>query len=216
MFTGIVEEVGSIVRMERAGQAMRLAVKCRKVLEGTRLGDSIAVNGVCLTVVELGDDVFAADVMPETMNKTDLGHLKTGSPVNLERAVAAGQRMGGHFVQGHVDGVGKVVERTPHENAVLFTIQVPKELTRYMVDKGSVAVSGISLTLVEVGADRFTVSIIPHTLEATILRFLEPGDPVNIEVDIIGKYLAKWANAGTCSSETADTLLVTGKSGGKE
>jgi riboflavin synthase len=215
MFTGIIEEIGCIQKMERSGQAMRLAVRCRKVLEGTRLGDSIAVNGVCLTVTSLGGDFFTADVMPETMNKTNLGSLSVGSPVNLERAVAAGQRMGGHFVQGHVDGVGTVAERTPYENAVLFKFRVSPELTHYMVEKGSIAVSGISLTLVDVGRDFFTVSVIPHTLRETILQYAKPGDPVNIECDIIGKYLAKWASAGTSSGLTAEKLLNTGMIGSK-
>jgi riboflavin synthase len=215
MFTGIIEEIGCIQKMERSGQAMRLAVRCRKVLEGTRLGDSIAVNGVCLTVTSLGGDFFTADVMPETMNKTNLGSLSVGSPVNLERAVAAGQRMGGHFVQGHVDGVGTVAERTPYENAVLFKFRVSPELTHYMVEKGSIAVSGISLTLVDVGRDFFTVSVIPHTLRETILQYAKPGDPVNIECDIIGKYLAKWAGAGTSSGLTAEKLLETGMIGSK-
>jgi riboflavin synthase len=215
MFTGIIEEIGCIQKMERSGQAMRLAVRCRKVLEGTRLGDSIAVNGVCLTVTSLGGDFFTADVMPETMNKTNLGSLSVGSPVNLERAVAAGQRMGGHFVQGHVDGVGTVAERTSYENAVLFKFRVAPELTHYMVEKGSIAVSGISLTLVDVGRDFFTVSVIPHTLRETILQYAKPGDPVNIECDIIGKYLAKWAGAGTSSGLTAEKLLETGMIGSK-
>jgi len=191
LFTGIVEEVGSIRKMAQQGMAMELTIACRKVLEGVQLGDSIAVNGVCLTVTRFGEDDFTADVMPETMKRTNLGSLSVGSPVNLERALAAGQRLGGHFVQGHVDGVGTIADRTPNENAVLFRISVPPELTQFMVEKGSVAVNGISLTLVDVGKDFFTVSVIPHTLAHTQLHTAKVGDPVNIECDMIGKYIAK-------------------------
>ncbi|MDA8353798.1 MAG: riboflavin synthase [Firmicutes bacterium] len=191
MFTGLVEETGRIGSMDRAGNAMRLTVSCRKVLEGVATGDSIAVNGVCLTVTDFGSDYFSTDVMPETMDKSNLGDLVVGSSVNLERALAAGDRLGGHFVQGHVDGVGHILSRTPDENAVLFRIQVPEELTRWMVDKGSVAVNGISLTIVKAEPEAFTVSIIPHTLEMTQLQEARPGDRVNIECDMIGKYVAK-------------------------
>jgi riboflavin synthase len=191
MFTGIVEEVGRIRRMNRRGMAMELEIACRRVLEGVRTGDSIAVNGVCLTVTRFGGESFSADVMPETMSRTNLGELGIGSPVNLERALAAGDRFGGHFVQGHVDGTGVIEARVPHENAVLFRIGVPERLTRWMVEKGSVAVNGISLTLVEVGTRHFTVSVIPHTLEVTQLRSAQVGDRVNIECDMIAKYVAK-------------------------
>jgi riboflavin synthase len=191
LFTGIIEEVGSIRKVVRQGMAMELTIACCKVLEGVQLGDSIAVNGVCLTVTRFGDDYFTADLMPETMKRTNLGSLSVGSPVNLERALAAGQRLGGHFVQGHVDGVGTITDRTPNENAVLFRVSVPPELTRFMVEKGSVAVNGISLTLVDVGKDFFTVSVIPHTLNHTQLHAAKVGDLVNVECDMIGKYIAK-------------------------
>lgn len=191
MFTGIVEEVGRVRSMNRRGTAMELEIGCRKVLKDVRIGDSIAVNGVCLTVIRFSDESFSADVMPETMNRTNLGELRIGSPVNLERALAAGDRFGGHFVQGHVDGTGVIEARTPYENAVLFRIGVPERLTRWMVEKGSVALNGISLTLVEVGTRHFTVSVIPHTLEATQLKTAQAGDRVNIECDMIAKYTAK-------------------------
>ncbi|OYD09766.1 riboflavin synthase [Paludifilum halophilum] len=191
MFTGLVEEVGRIRAVERRGMAMRLSVACQRVLDDVSVGDSIAVNGVCLTVTSFGKDFFDTDVMPESMKKTNLGRCSVGTPVNLERAVAAGQRMGGHFVQGHVDGVGWIQSRTPSENAVLFRFEVPDRLTRWMVDKGSVAVNGISLTLVEWEERAFTVSVIPHTLESTQLKDAQPGDAVNIECDMIGKYVAK-------------------------
>jgi riboflavin synthase len=189
LFTGIVEEVGHVRNIKKTPLTMELTIQCQKVLQGTQLGDSIAVNGVCLTVTKMGSDYFTADVMPETMKRTNLSKLSSGVPVNLERAVAAGQRMGGHFVQGHVDGVGQIVERTPYENAVLFRVRVSPELTDYMVEKGSIALNGISLTLVEVGQEDFTVSVIPHTLNETMLRVAKPGDWVNVEVDMIGKYI---------------------------
>ncbi|GGE10913.1 riboflavin synthase subunit alpha [Marinithermofilum abyssi] len=191
MFTGLVEEVGRLRKVERQGLAMRMSISCKKVLADVKLGDSIAVNGVCLTVTTFGSDFFAVDVMPETIKKSNLGRLSPGSLVNLERAMSAGDRFGGHFVQGHVDGIGEVVSRTPHENAVLFRIRVPESLTSLMVDKGSVAVNGISLTLVSVEKNTFSVSIIPHTLEMTSLKETHPGDTVNIECDMIGKYVAK-------------------------
>lgn len=196
MFTGIVEEVGRVRSMNRRGTAMELEIGCRKVLKDVRIGDSIAVNGVCLTVTRFGGESFSADVMPETMIRTNLGELGIGSPVNLERALAAGDRFGGHFVQGHVDGTGVIEGRVPHENAVLFRIGVPQRLTRWMVEKGSVAVNGISLTLVEVGTRHFTVSVIPHTLEVTQLQAAQVGDRVNIECDMIAKYTAKLLDRG--------------------
>lgn len=192
MFTGIIEEVGRIKQLRKNPLTMELTIQCRKVLEGTQLGDSIAVNGVCLTVTQLGSDYFMADAMPETMKRTNLGKLNVSDPVNLERAVAAGQRMGGHFVQGHVDGVGTILSKTPYENAVVYRIETSQQLTRYMIEKGSVAVNGISLTIVEVSDHDFTVSLIPHTYKHTQLRDAKQGDMVNIEVDMIGKYLHKW------------------------
>ncbi|SFJ90135.1 riboflavin synthase [Thermoflavimicrobium dichotomicum] len=205
MFTGLVEEVGKVRQVRKSGMAMEIMIACQKVLEGTGIGDSIAVNGVCLTVTRLGSDFFTADVMPETVKRTQFHSLKPDSPVNLERAVAAGQRMGGHFVQGHVDGVGVLEERRPYENATLFRFRVPEELTHFMVEKGSVAVNGISLTLVDVGSDFFTVSVIPHTLQQTQLQYAKIGDPVNIECDMIAKYLAKWVGK---EKKTASQLTV--------
>ncbi|PTX50863.1 riboflavin synthase alpha chain [Melghirimyces profundicolus] len=210
MFTGLVEEVGTIRSIDRKGNAMRLTVSCRKVVNGVKTGDSIAVNGVCLTVTESGADHFSADVMPETMMKSNLGELAVQSPVNLERALAAGDRLGGHFVQGHVDGVGRILSRTPVENAVLFRIGVPRELTRWMVDKGSVAVNGISLTIVRTEPEAFSVSIIPHTLQVTQLKEARPGDPVNIECDMIGKYVAKLTSGYAAPGLTAEKLKESG------
>lgn len=203
MFTGIVEEVGRVRNIKKTPLTMTIAITCQKVLEGTKLGDSIAVNGVCLTVTELGADYFTADVMPETVKRTNLHELTLSYPVNLERAVAAGQRMGGHFVQGHVDGVGTIVARTPYENAVLFRIQVDPHLTEYMVEKGSVAMNGISLTIVETGDDFFTVSVIPHTIQETMLSEAHPGTKVNVEVDMIGKYIVNHLNKRSGSPSTS-------------
>ncbi|MBA4600968.1 riboflavin synthase [Thermoactinomyces mirandus] len=202
MFTGIVEEVGRVKQLRKTPLTMELKIECRHVLEGTRSGDSIAVNGVCLTVTEMGSDHFTADAMPETMKRTNLGKLNISDTVNLERAVAAGQRMGGHFVQGHVDGVGTILSVTPYENAVLFHIKAGRNLTRYMIEKGSIAVNGISLTIVEVGATGFSVSLIPHTIKNTQLRDAKQGDLVNIEVDMIGKYLNKWLEEKSGSTGT--------------
>jgi riboflavin synthase len=192
VFTGIIEEVGRVIHVKKQPAAMELTIQADRVLQGTELGDSIAVNGVCLTVTRMSADTFCADVMPETVKRTNLSQLQTGTPVNLERALAVGDRLGGHFVQGHVDGVGVIQSITPMANAVVFRIQVDPALTEYMIPKGSIAVNGISLTLVDVEANAFTVSIIPHTLQHTQLQQGKPGDQVNIECDMIGKYLAKW------------------------
>ncbi|QKG84274.1 riboflavin synthase [Kroppenstedtia pulmonis] len=192
MFTGLVEEVGHIHSLHRQRNAMQLTICCSRVLEDTKIGDSIAVNGVCLTVTQMGNDRFTVDVMPETMEKSNLGRLSSRSPVNLERAVAAGERFGGHFVQGHVDGTGVVRSCSPYENAVLFQVEVSASLSRWMIEKGSVTVNGISLTLMDVQTNGFTVSVIPHTLEQTQLKHTQPGDCVNIECDMIGKYVDRY------------------------
>lgn len=191
MFTGLIEEVGKVQAIKRSTQAMQLFIDCHKVLEGAELGDSVAVNGVCLTLTQITSTSFMADVMPETLNKTNLGDLSVGQLVNLERALRVGDRLGGHFVQGHVDGVGKLDSSRPLGNAVLFRFQISDALSMYMVEKGSIAVNGISLTLVDVGQKFFTVSIIPHTLAGTNFQSLKPGDTVNLECDMIGKYISK-------------------------
>ena len=177
--------------MNRRGMAMELEIACRRVLEGVRTGDSIAVNGVCLTVTDTGDGTFSADVMAETLKRSSLGALTTGSRVNLERPMALGGRLGGHLVQGHVDGTGTVLAREPAEHWELVTVSLPAELSRYVVDKGSITVDGVSLTVVEAGEDRFTISLIPTTLELTTLGIKQPGDPVNLEVDVIAKYVER-------------------------
>lgn len=191
MFTGIVEELGTVAAVEDQGDAIRLGISAATVLEGTGLGDSIAVNGCCLTVTSIDGDTWTADVMQETLDKTSLYGVRPGDAVNLERAVTADKRLGGHIVQGHVDGVGEVVSRTPSEHWEVVEIAMPEALSRYLVDKGSITVDGVSLTVVEAGTDRFTVSLIPETLARTTLGTRQPGDRVNLEVDVIAKYVER-------------------------
>jgi riboflavin synthase len=195
LFTGIVEELGTVERIEQQTDAVRLTVRATAVLEDAALGDSIAVNGCCLTVAERTGETWTADVMAETLAKTGLGALVAGDRVNLERAVTAGTRLGGHLVQGHVDAVGHVVRREPGEHWDVVTVAMPGELAPYLVDKGSITVDGVSLTVVEAGDESFTVSLIPETLRRTTLGFREPGDAVNLEVDVIGKYVARQLEA---------------------
>ncbi|MFF0435732.1 riboflavin synthase [Streptomyces sp. NPDC004327] len=191
MFTGIVEELGEVVAVEELTDASRFRLRGPVVTEGARHGDSIAVNGVCLTVVETGDGEFTADVMAETLKRSSLGALETGSRVNLERPMAVGGRLGGHIVQGHVDGTGTILEREPSEHWEIVKVGLPAQLARYVVEKGSITVDGVSLTVVEVGDDWFTISLIPTTLALTTLGIKQPGAPVNLEVDVIAKYVER-------------------------
>ncbi len=191
MFTGIVEELGTVDALTDQGDAVRLTVRGPVVTSDADLGDSISVNGVCLTVATREGETFTADVMQETLAKSSLGALAPGGRVNLERAVTATTRLGGHIVQGHVDGTGTVLRRTPSEHWTVVEISLPQELARYLVPKGSITVDGISLTVVEVLASSFTVSLIPETLARTTLGFREPGDVVNLEVDVIAKYVER-------------------------
>ncbi len=196
MFTGIVEELGTVEAVEHQGDAIRLTVRATTVLEDAGLGDSISVNGCCLTVAERTDGTWTADVMQETLDKTSLHGVQPGDRVNLERAVTADKRLGGHIVQGHVDGVGTVVRRTPSEHWEVVEISMPPELARYLVDKGSITVDGVSLTVVEAGEDAFTVSLIPETLSRTTLGSRQPGDRVNLETDVIAKHVEKLLTGG--------------------
>ncbi|MFJ3703879.1 MULTISPECIES: riboflavin synthase [unclassified Streptomyces] len=191
MFTGIVEELGEVTAVEKLDDASRFRLRGPVVTEGAKHGDSIAVNGVCLTVVDLGENEFTADVMAETLDRSSLGALAPGSRVNLERPMALGGRLGGHIVQGHVDGTGHIVERKVSENWELVTVSLPAGLTRYVVEKGSITVDGVSLTVVDAGPDFFTISLIPTTLALTTLGLKEPGDPVNLEVDVLAKYVER-------------------------
>jgi riboflavin synthase len=191
MFTGIIEELGSVRSIEERGENARLVISARVVTEGTNHGDSISVNGVCLTALDIEPDSFAADVSRETLQRSTLGSLKRGAPVNLERAVTPATRLGGHIVQGHVDARGQFLGVENHGESWTLRIAYPKEIARYLVFKGSVAVEGISLTIAGLTNDHFEIAIIPKTWEVTNLSHLKPGDAVNIEVDVIGKYVEK-------------------------
>ena len=202
MFTGIVEELGQVAAMEVADGHARLTVRCATVVEDARVGDSIAVNGCCLTVTDLTPDGFAADLMAETLRATGLGDLEADDGVNLERALAAGERLGGHLVQGHVDGVGEVVDRQEQPGTVFLRITASEAVAPYLVPKGSITVDGTSLTVVDVedrgdGRATFRVALIPHTLEVTTFGSREPGDRVNLEADVIAKYVQRLLAAGT-------------------
>jgi riboflavin synthase len=191
MFTGIVEELGTVAGVEEQADAIRLTVHAEHVLTDVGLGDSIAVNGCCLTVAEKDGDTWTADVMQETLDKTSLAGVRPGDRVNLERAVTPTTRLGGHIVQGHVDGVGTVARRTPSEHWEVVDVSMPRHLARYLVDKGSITVDGVSLTVVEAREDGFTVSLIPETLARTTLGRREVGDRVNLEVDVLAKHVEK-------------------------
>jgi riboflavin synthase len=200
MFTGIVEELGEVVAIEDLGDAARLTVRGPQVTADARNGDSIAINGVCLTVTSTTDDTFTADVMRETLDRSSLGAVSPGTPVNLERSVRLADRLGGHLVQGHVDGTGEVIRRSPAEHWDVVRISLPPDLDRYVVHKGSITVDGISLTVSALGDQSetpwFEVSLIPETLKRTTLGTRQPGDPVNLEVDVIAKYVEKLLGQG--------------------
>ena len=191
MFTGIIEELGSVRSIEERGENAYIVIDARVVTEGTNHGDSIAVNGVCLTALDIREDSFAADVSRETLLRSTLGNLKPGTPVNLERAVTPATRLGGHIVQGHVDARGQFVSVEDHGESWTVRIGFPPEIARYLVFKGSVAVEGISLTIANLAGEYFEVAIIPKTWELTNLSHLKPGDGVNLEVDVIGKYVER-------------------------
>ena len=194
MFTGIVEEVGFVRRVVSGQQSGEIAIGASKVLQGTKIGDSIAVNGVCLTVTSLQADGFTADVMPETLRRSNLGQLGSGAKVDLERAMAADGRFGGHIVSGHIDGVGHILQQRREGNAVWVRIGTSDEILGHIVEKGSIAIDGISLTVATVGSEDFQVSVIPHTGQETILLEKRPGDIVNLENDIVGKYVERFLN----------------------
>ncbi|MFF9981546.1 riboflavin synthase [Streptomyces erythrochromogenes] len=196
MFTGIVEELGEVTAVEQLRKASRFRLRGPLVTQDAKHGDSIAVNGVCLTVVETADGEFTADVMQETLDRSSLGALTQGSRVNLERPMALGGRLGGHLVQGHVDGTGEILSRTPSEHWEIVKVALPENLSRYVVEKGSITVDGVSLTVVEAAADWFTISLIPTTLALTTLGLKQPGDPVNLEVDVLAKYVERLLAAG--------------------
>lgn len=189
MFTGIVEEMGKISSIKKGSHSAVLSMAANKILEDIHIGDSIAVNGICLTVTSFNKQSFSVDVMHETINRTSLSNLSIGDFVNLERAMPVGGRFGGHIVSGHVDGTGEITYIQRDDNAILYTIKADSKIIRYIVEKGSITINGISLTVVSCKDDKFTISAIPHTVDVTILKYLKVGDKVNLEVDIVGKYI---------------------------
>lgn len=195
MFTGIVEELGRVAKLEPQTDAMRISITGPLVVSDSEIGDSISVNGVCLTVTSKTADGFSADVMQETLNRSSLGQLVAGDPVNLERPVTLATRLGGHLVQGHVDGLGEVTNRVVSQNWEVLTIKPPKDLLKYIVEKGSITVDGTSLTVASIDAEVFTVSLIPETLAKTTLGIREVGHRVNLEVDVMAKYVEKLIEA---------------------
>ncbi len=212
MFTGIVEEQGTVRSLQRSGNGYELALHCTLVTQDTRLGDSIAVNGVCLTVTHLAADGFTVGLSPETRNRTNLVHLQSGDAVNLERSVTPTTRLGGHFVQGHIDGTGHITGFRRDEDALWVTIKADPSIMRYVVAKGYIALDGTSLTVVDVGDDWFTVTLVAYTQQQITLPHKQVGDTVNIEVDVLGKYVEKMLGreATPTSSITPDFLAENG------
>lgn len=209
MFTGIVEELGRIRKIQKGRSSAVLEIEARKVLEGTRVGDSICVSGVCLTVTSLEGGRFTADVMHETLNRSALQNARPGSLVNLERAMAADGRFGGHIVAGHVDGTGRIRGIERDDNAVWYTIGAGDEILRYVVEKGSIAIDGISLTVAKVGEGWFSISAIPHTIRETTLQVKHQGDLVNLENDVIGKYVEKLLGLAPAGEQTGEKSRIT-------
>ncbi len=192
MFTGIVEEIGLIEKVHKGAKSSVLSIKGNVIFEDLKTGDSVAVNGVCLTVASFSKNKFTADVMHETLNRSTLASLKVGSPVNLERAMPANGRFGGHMVSGHIDGIGTIVKIEKDDNAIWYTVNTTDKIMKYVVEKGSISIDGISLTVAKVSSKTFSVSIIPHTAKATILSQKSVGQTVNLENDIVGKYIEKF------------------------
>jgi riboflavin synthase len=197
MFTGLVEEIGSIESVAKSARSAKITIKAKTVLEGVKLGDSICTNGVCLTVTGFGSDRFSVDVMAESMRRSNLKDLKKGDAVNLERALKLSDRLGGHIVSGHIDGTGRMESFVKEDNAVWITVSAAPELLKYIIEKGSIAIDGVSLTVAYVDDEVFKVSIIPHTKDVTTLLKKQPGQEVNLECDMIGKYIEKLMKFGT-------------------
>lgn len=209
MFTGIIEEVGVLEELSTGNGFGVMEIKCNKVLEDTKIGDSIATNGVCLTVKEKGSRSFKAEVMGETLAKSNLGSLKIGDKLNLERALKLSDRLGGHIVSGHIDGVGTIVSIKEESNGTWFTISAPKDVLKYIIYKGSIGIDGISLTVAHVNNEEFKVSVIPHTLDNTILIDKQINSKVNLECDLIGKYIEKFINIKNENQEIKETSNIT-------
>ncbi|GAA0069925.1 riboflavin synthase [Clostridium sardiniense] len=208
MFTGIIEEIGEIQSIKKGDKYSRLLIKANKVLKDTKIGNSISTNGVCLTVTSISSNSFEADVMAETLRKSNLGDLKKLNKVNLERALSIKSRLGGHIVSGHIDGVGKIIDFTKEDNAVWITIKAPIEILKYVVLKGSIAIDGVSLTVAYVDDEIFKVSIIPHTGEETILLNKKTGETVNLECDVIGKYVEKLLKLNEKKTEVKENTIT--------
>ena len=207
MFTGLVAELGSVEKLAQQGNSFHLTVAAQKVMQNLKIGDSVAVNGVCLTVVHLGDASFTADVMPETVRLTNIGLLHAGDRVNLERTLRLCDGLDGHIVSGHVEGLGTIASRRPDGIAMVVTITTPPELLKYIIKKGSIAIDGISLTVTEVTETSFSVSLIPHTAKETTLGFKDVGDKVNLETDIIAKYVERMLGFKNKKEEQQTSLL---------
>lgn len=207
MFTGLVEEVGRVVALER-GAGAELRVAAPKLAGGARIGDSISINGVCLTVTKAAGDVLSFRAVEETLSRSNLGRLKSGDPVNLEPSVSADRLFGGHFVLGHVDGVGTITSFDKRPGTAALVISAPDEVMRYVVPKGSIAIDGISLTVASLSEHGLSVAVIPHTIESTNLAARKPGDTVNLEADILGKYVEKFVSARTGSGGVTKQLLA--------
>lgn len=214
MFTGLIEEIGEIVSIKKGAKSARITIKATKILEGTKIGDSINTNGVCLTVTEFNKDNFSVDVMAETMRCSNLGKLKPGSKVNLERALRASDRLGGHIVSGHIDGIGTIVDLYKEDNATWVSVETTADILKYIVHKGSITIDGISLTVAYVDENVLKVSIIPHTKDETTLLIKKIGDEVNLESDMLAKYVEKLLKHGETPKEkkpvSMDFLLENG------
>lgn len=213
MFTGIVEEIGRIHHISKTNRAEKLVISCEKVLEGTKIGDSIAVNGTCLTVTAMDGTSFSADVTPETMRRTAFSLFRPGTPVNLERALRLGDRLGGHIMMGHVDGTGRILSIKKDDNAVNISISTDRKWMRYIIEKGSVAVDGISLTVAGRTEKSFSIVLIPHTGSETALLLKHPGDLVNLECDYLGKYVEQLLKEGPTEGLTMGMLETLGHGG---
>ncbi len=208
MFTGIVEALGRVHEITLGAQSARLTVNCSAIAAQAVIGESVAVNGCCLTVVAILGDGLTFDAVPETLRMTNLGDLLPGDPVNIERPLSVNARLGGHFVQGHIDGIGTIRSITPEDNAMIYSIEVDPSLQKYLIAKGSIAVDGISLTVARMESFGFSVWIIPHTMEVTTLGSKQVGSKVNIECDVLGKYVERLLSFGTNQNVTASTILA--------
>ena len=210
MFTGIIEEIGKIKVIQKIGKNNSLTISCNRILEDMKLGDSIAVNGICLTVSRFDNKSFTADVMQVTIQKSNLGKCRAGEYVNMERALQLKSRLGGHLVSGHIDGTGKIMSITKNENAKIYKIQINSEQRKYMIAEGSICIDGISLTISELEQDHLTISIIPETMKNTILQYKKPGDTINIESDMLGKYLYNFLQKKSTKDISIDFLSENG------